>query len=154
MNFSITFGDEPDTKNTWSDWKLIPASPPMIPPPEPILNLVSVPGRSDPIDLSKYPFGKLLYQPITGVWSFMWEPLGHQDRVEKYEAIRRWAHGRVCKIRLEEDPDHYYQGRLTVDQPTTGEGPNQIDISYTISPKRYNYKDNTEDTSWVSDWHN
>lgn len=152
MNFSITFGTEPDVKNTWGDWQLIPASPPMIPPPEPILNLVEIPGRSEPIDLSTYPFGKIIYRTISGVWTFLWEPHGHEDRVAKYEEIRKWAHGRTCRIRLEEDPEHYYYGRLTVGQPSTGEGPNQIDIAYTIGPKRYNYSDGSEDTSWVSDW--
>lgn len=152
MNFSITFGDEPDTRNTWGDWKLIPATPPMIPPPEPILNQIEVPGRSDPIDLSTYPFGKVIYRQISGTWSFMWEPNGHKDRVSKYEEIRRWLHGRKCIVRLEEDPEHYYYGRMTVDAPTTGQGPNQIDINYTLSPKRYNFADNTEDTSWVSGW--
>lgn len=153
MYFSITFGTEPDLRNTWEDWKLIPAAPPTVDPPEPILNYVDIPGRRlGPIDLSTYPFGKILYKPVSGVWSFLTEPHGHHERVVKSDAIRKWLHGRVTTIRLEEDPEHYYRGRLTVGPMATGQGPNQIDIEYTLEPIRYNVKDNTEDTTWVTEW--
>ena len=153
MYFSITFGREPDIRNTWADWKLIPASPPTVPPPEPNQNLVDIPGRREgPIDLSKYPFGYVTYQRITGSWAFLTEPNGHKGRVQKYEAIRRWLHGRTTMVRLEEDPQHYYYGTFTVSPISTGEGPNQIAISFNLEPLRYNVLDDTEDETWVSDW--
>ncbi len=153
MYFSITFGAEPDMKNTWEDWKLIPATPPMIEPPEPNLNFVEIPGRAEgPIDMSKYPFGRITYQRISGSWNFLTEPEGHAKRVELYESIRRWLHGRTTSIVLEEDPDHYYRGIFTVSPVSTGNGPNQITISYNLEPLRYNVEDDTVDSSWVSDW--
>lgn len=153
MYFSITFGADPNTRNTWEDWKLIPATPPMIPPPTPNTTLVDIPGRRQgPIDMSKYPFGRITYQRIGGSWNFMTEPNGHIDRVQKYEMIRKWLHGRVDIIRLEEDPKHYYRGRFTVSSFTTGNGPNQITINYDLEPLRYNTIDGTEDTEWLSDW--
>lgn len=153
MYFSITFGAEPDMKNTWEDWKLIPAAPPMIEPPEPNLNFVEIPGRAEgPIDMSKYPFGRITYQRISGSWNFLTEPEGHAKRVELYESIRRWLHGRTTSIILEEDPDHYYWGIFTVSPVSTGNGPNQITISYHLEPLRYNVEDDTVDSSWVSDW--
>ncbi len=153
MYFSITFGKEPDVRNTWEDWKLIPATPPMIEPPEANRNLIDIPGRRQgPIDLSKYPFGKITYKRISGGWTFLTEPKGHRDRVQKYEAIRKWLHGRTTIIRLEEDPQHYYKGTFTVSPMSTGNGPNQISIAYDLEPLRYNVIDDTEDTGWVSDW--
>lgn len=153
MYFSVTFGTEPDIRNTWEDWRLIPATPPMIMPPSPNLNLVDIPGRRQgPIDMSKYPFGYITYQRISGSWTFLYEPKSHQDRVDHYESIRRWLHGRTCIARLEEDPGHYYRGVFTVGAPSTGQGPNQIDIQFSLEPLRYNVKDNTEDTTWVSSW--
>lgn len=151
--FSITFGESPDSKNTWDDWQLIPSTPPVVEPPSPNRNLVDIPGRRQgPIDLSKYPFGRITYQRISGSWTFLTEPNGHQGRVNKYESIRRWLHGRTTKIRLEEDPQHYYKGTLTVSPFSTGTGPNQIVISYDLEPLRYNVSNDTEDTGWVSDW--
>ncbi len=153
MYFSITFGKSPDSKNTWDDWGLIPAAPPTVEPPEPNLNLVEIPGRrSGPIDMSKYPFGKITYQRISGSWGFVWEPGTHAARVAKYETIRRWLHGRTTIARLEEDPQHYYRGIFTVSAVSTGNGPNQITIGFNLEPLRYNVSDDSEDTSWVSDW--
>ena len=125
MYFSISFGKDPDIRNTWKDWGMIPDTPPMIPPPDPNLNLVSIPGSNTTIDLSKYPTGKITYQRITG---------------------------RNTIIRLEEDPHHYYKGILTVSTISTGNGPNQISIGYNLEPMRYNVSDDSRDTSWVSDW--
>lgn len=153
MYFSITFEDGIDTRNTWEDWNLIPATPPMIEAPEPNLNFVDIPGRAaGPIDLSKYPFGKITYQRISGSWSFLTEPEGHAQRVGLYESVRGWLHGRTAKIILEEDPVHYYRGIFTVGPVSTGNGPNQISIGYNLEPLRYNVSDNSVDTTWVSDW--
>ena len=33
MNHSITFGAGNNTRNTWTNWKLLPESPPVVPPP-------------------------------------------------------------------------------------------------------------------------
>ena len=153
MYFSLTFGSDPNAKNTWEDWKLIPATPPMIAAPNPNTTLVDIPGRRQgPIDMSKYPFGRITYQRITGSWTFLFEPKGHSDRVRKYEMIRKWLHGRTDKVRLEEDSRHYYMGRYTVSSISTGNGPNQITIGYDLEPLRYNTADDTEDTEWLSDW--
>ena len=153
MYFSLTFGTDPEIRNTWEDWKLIPTAPPVVEPPQPNLNLIDIPGRRQgPIDLSKYPFGRITYQRITGSWTFLTEPNGHQDRVNKYDAIRRWLHGRTTKVRLEEDQAHYYVGMFTVTPFATGSGPNEISISYSLEPLRYNVIDDTEDTTWLSEW--
>lgn len=152
MYFSITFGKDPDIKNTWEDWGMIPDTPPMIPPPEPNLNLVAIPGSNATIDLSKYPTGKITYQRISGSWTFLMQPNGHKNRVYLYEAVRKWLHGRNTIIRLEEDMLHYYKGIFTVSTISTGNGPNQISIGYNLEPMRYNVSDNSIDTSWVSDW--
>ena len=153
MYFSLTFGVSPDSKNTWDDWGLIPATPPTVPPPEPNLNLVEIPGRRQgPIDLSKYPTGKLTYQRISGSWNFLFEPRGAADRIAKYEAIRRWLHGRTTTVKMEEDPQHYYRGFFSVSSISTGNGPSQIAVGFNLEPLRYNVSDDSEDTGWVSDW--
>ena len=153
MYFSLTFGLDPDIRNTWEDWKMIPAAPPAIETPQPNLRMVDIPGRRQgPIDLSKYPFGKISYQRTSGSWTFLMEPNGHQDRVMKEAAIRKWLHGRTTRVRLEEDPEHYYQGIFSVSPISTGNGPNQITIGYNLEPIRYNVKDGTEDTTWLSEW--
>ena len=46
MYYSLTFTVNGVEKNTWSDWNMIPSTPPMIPAPEPNTNYVDIPGRS------------------------------------------------------------------------------------------------------------
>ena len=45
MYYSLTFIIGGIKKNTWADWRLIPDTPPSIPPPEPNLNYVDIPTR-------------------------------------------------------------------------------------------------------------
>ena len=154
MYFSLTFGTGTSTRNTWSNWNLIPDTPPIIPPPEPNRRMVDIPGRSEgPIDLSMYPFGKMTYQRITGSWTFLADP--EQDpsvRETLYNDMRQFLHGRTDRVIREEDTSHYYYGFFTVDAPRTGKGPLQIRVSYDLEPLRYNVSDNSVDTTWVSDW--
>jgi len=147
--FSLTFGD---SKNTWTDWGLIPDGPPMVPPPTPNQNLVDVPGRvQGPIDLSVAIFGRITYQRISGTWNFLKDVYSAESRLETYETIRNWLHGRTTWVVLEEDPEHYFYGRFTVSVPQTGSGPLRISIGYDLEPVRYNLDDSIDET-WVQNW--
>lgn len=147
MYYSLTFGG---AKNTWDDWKLIPNSPPMVPPPEPNTNMVDIPGRSaGPIDLSTYPFGKLTYKRITGSWTFLRDTTHRNMRVQMYEVIRSWLHGKYTTVILEDDPNHYFQGRFYVSAPQNSTGPTQITISYDLEPRRFNLNGSV-DNNWIN----
>ena len=46
MGYSLTFvGDDNQSRNTYTDWNLIPESPPVVPTPSPKTNYVDIPGR-------------------------------------------------------------------------------------------------------------
>lgn len=146
MYYSLTFGG---AKNTWTDWKLIPSTPPMVPPPEPVTNLVDIPGRRlGPIDLSLFPFNRLSYQRITGTWDFLRDTENINTRKTMYEAIRAYLHGKYTTVSLEEDPTHYFRGRFLVSAPKNSIGPTSISISYDLEPMRFN-QNGTVDTTWV-----
>lgn len=150
MYYSLTFGG---SKNTWTDWKLIPESPPMVDPPTPNTNLVDIPGRTKgPIDLSKAVYGKITYQRITGSWTFVRDVENRMTRMGMYETIRRWLHGRETTVSLEEDPAHYFKGRFTVSAPTSNQYPIRIAIGFDLEPVRYNVSDDSIDSTWLSDW--
>ena len=150
MYYSLTFEIGGVQKNTWADWRLVPDTPPSIPMPEINLNYVDIPGRSGgPLDLTGIPFNKFTYKRITGSWNFLREPDNRKTRVELYEAIRRYFIGRVGLVKMEEDLDHYYQGRFAVGQPKTGTGPIEFTIAYDLAPVRYNVSDNSIDASFA-----
>ena len=157
MYHSITFGASPNTKNTWTDWNLIPESPPVISAPKPNTNFVEIPGRiKGPIDASLIPFGHQTYERITGTWVFvMRDDYWHTPNPQNvYDTIRSWLHGKRTKIVLEDDSTHAFYGVFTVEAPQRSKGPFAIQITYDLEPVRYN-SNGTVDTTWlpaVSSW--
>lgn len=146
MYYSLTFGGE---RNTWTDWQLIPSTPPTVAPPEPVKNQVEIPGRRlGPIDLSDFPFNRMTYKRITGTWDFLRETARSTTRRELFEQLRKYLHGKTTTVRMEEDPAHYFRGRFTVGTASNGRGPTSISIGYDLEPMRYNL-DGTVDETWV-----
>ena len=147
MYYSLTFGGE---RNTWDDWGLIPSTPPMIEPPEPVTNLVEIPGRRlGPLDLSTFPFNRMIYSRISGTWDFLRDTTSPTMRTEMFEEIRRYLHGKYTTVKLEEDPSHYFRGRFIVSAPKNGVGPTSISIGYDLEPLRFN-QNGTIDSTWIT----
>lgn len=152
MYHSITFGSGQTSKNTWSDWKLVPESPPVIAAPRVKTNYVDIPGRlSGPLDMTEVPFGGPMYERITGNFLFvMYDDYWYTPNPRTvYENVRGWLHGRTCPIVLEDDSSHYYYGRFSVAPPTLGQGPFAIQISYDLEPLRHNVSNDSVDTTWL-----
>ena len=158
MYYSVTFIVDGVEKNTWDDWKMIPNTPPMISPPEPNLDMVEIPGRSrGPLDMSGVAFGKMTYKRMTGSWTFYKEPLTLDTRRLFYDQIVAFFNGRIVKVILkDEEPTHFYAGRIRVGVPSTSKGPMTIQLTYDLIPARWNVSDNTVDESYgaedVSTW--
>lgn len=147
MYYSLTFAG---TKNTWTDWGLIPESPPVVAPPSPKTNFVDIPGRvRGPLDMSKVPWNRIMYERSSGSWSFVKELTTPTMRNQTYEAIRLWLHGRTCKVALEDDPTHYYLGMFTVSEQQSGPNMLRISIGYSLEPVRYNASNDSIDTTYV-----
>lgn len=147
MYYSLTFAK--GEKNTWTDWGLIAASPPMIPPPSPILNLVDIPGREGgPVDLTRVLFNNLRYPRITGSWEFILPEKNARTRIEKYEEIRSWLHGRMTQVQTEDDVFHYFQGYFILKEPKSKQNTSEFTIGYDLEPIRYNL-DGTKDNEFL-----
>ena len=121
MYYSLTFGNYIafDTKkNTWTHWHLIPDSPPVIPTPEPQLNIVTIPGRADGgLDLSRVPFGQLQYSRMSGNWNFILGEDYNRQRDDILESMRRFLHGKEMDLELETEPATLYRGIFLVGTP-------------------------------------
>lgn len=152
MYYSLTFTINGVQKNTWADWGLIPETPPMIPPPEPNLNYVDIPGRSGgPLDLTGVPFNKITYKRMSGSWNFLKEPTSRRTRAELYSELIQYFTGKTGRVKLEEDLEHYYTGRFSVGQPSTSIGPIKFTISFDLAPVRYNVSNNAVDSSYANE---
>lgn len=149
--YSITFENSAGTKNTWTNWKFIPSTPPMIPFPEIETNYVNIPGRrAGPLDLTGKTIGKLTYKRITGSWLFYMDPTSTTIRKTRYDEICRYFHGKICKVTLEEDTTRYYQGRIFVSLPQTGTGPIKFQLNYDLEPARYLTSNGSIDSQWIT----
>lgn len=151
MGYSITFGEGSATRNTYTNWNLLPESPPVVPPPTPKTNYVEIPGRQrGPLDMTRVPFNRVTYERISGSWTFvLFEDYWHTANPKTtYETVRSWLHGRSTKMVLEEDPNHYFLGRFTVEPPNRTTSPFVMSIGYSLEPVRYN-TDGSIDSNWV-----
>ena len=109
MYHSVTFGD----KNTWDDWRLVPASRPVFNPPAQKVTTLDIPGGDGVIDLSQSLTGYPVYQNRTGSIEFIvmndFKPW-HMA----YSDIMDYLHGQKLRAVLEDDPEYFYEGRFTV----------------------------------------
>lgn len=133
MYHSVTFG----TKNSYSDWHLVPDSRPVIAMPEQKKEVVDVPGGNGVLDMSmaltKFPIfnrrsGSLTFHVLNGYRN--WKDL--------YEEIAMYLHGQKLNMWLEDDPDYYYTGYFAVTWTSNNDGTwSDIEIEYDLEPYKY-----------------
>ena len=105
----VIFGD----KHTYRDWGLLTKSRPNISPPTPKLKLVQVPGSDNIIDLTESLTGQVHYEMRT--ISFEFVMMAERARWPSlYSEIMNYLHGKKIRIIMDDDPNFYYTGRVTV----------------------------------------
>lgn len=131
---SIIFG----SKHSWEDWGLVPSERPSVVMPDVNTYFVDIPGANGHLDLSDVLLGFPTYAMRSGDWKFniandktqyTWERL--------YEAMAAYLHGRRRKCTLTDDPAYYYEGRLTLDDFSSGEHFSTINIKYELDPFKW-----------------
>ena len=141
MYHSITFGNVSNGtfsgKNTWDDWHLIPSSGPVIAQSSVSDSFKEIPGRKNgPMNFSDYLTGKIIYGQRNGSIQFVVDN-DHEDWTIIQSNIVNYLHGKYMKMRLEDDPDYYYEGRFTVGNWESESWNSSITISYSVKPYKY-----------------
>lgn len=133
-----------DWVSTWDDWHIVPEKRPEIATPPLVENYLSIPGLSGKLDLSEILTGRPVYEQREGTWNFFVETNDNENLYgewqDRYSAILNTIHGKRLKIRLEDDPEFEYEGRITVgnwDSQNDGTG-SKIPISYKCDPYKKN----------------
>ena len=103
-----------------------------IQPAEPKLNLIDVPGADGDKDLSDRPAGRIVYKSRTLTWTFALYP--GEKWHDKHRQVSNALNGKRCRITLDDDPNYYYDGRLTVKKYNTDKLLRQITIEAVCSP--------------------
>lgn len=105
----VIFGD----KHSYRDWGLLTKSRPKISPPQPKMKLIQVPGSNAVIDLTESLTGQVHYEPRT--ISFEFTLMAERDRWPSlHSEILNYMHGKRIRIIMDDDPNFYYEGRVTV----------------------------------------
>lgn len=136
MYHSITFTNEDGvSKNTWDDWHLIPSERPSIAYPSPktqITQIAHVHGIAyDATEIQ----GFLSYGLSSGSWAFVVSDQT-MNWVDLYSELLNYMHGHRVRIVLEDDPNHYYEGRVKVNWQT-GASFSSVSIEYSINKYLY-----------------
>lgn len=81
-------------------------------PAEPKTNFIDIPGVDGSKDFTESPAGRVVYKTRKITWKYKLYP--GDDWATKYTHVSNAINGWSGKITLDEDPDYYYQGRVTV----------------------------------------
>lgn len=130
-----------DDYNTWDMWHLVPSGRPTPTIPEVRTNYVTIPGRSGSLDLSTALTGSPIYEDRELEADFI---LVDQlmNWMDVYHDIVNKLHGQRMKIRLVDDPDWYYIGRVMVSDFASNSDYSSISITCQLEPYKYS------DTPW------
>jgi len=101
-------------------------------PAEPKTNFVNVPGTDGSKDLSTQPAGRVVYKDRKITWTFALYP--GDNWAEKKHQVSNALNGRRCRITFDDDPDYYYNGRLTVKSYALDRTLRQITVEATCAP--------------------
>lgn len=122
--------------NTYDDWHIVPASRPLISPPAIKTEYLEVPGAMGALDYTGVLTGSVPLKDRTGTWNF-YVLNGYEAWFLKYSDIMNKIQGKKFRIWLEDDPDHYYIGRLRLSSWQSVKDYSQIQITYQVDPQRY-----------------
>lgn len=148
--------------HTWDNWHLIPSSRPDVVQPTPAYKNIEIPGKSGTLDLSEYLTGVLPYSDRKGTFEFIavnnvgnvkfngpardfvndldFQKIGAQtygDWVTRKSTIASVLDGRKMKVFLEDDPDHYYYGRVFFKEWRSDPQFSKVVIEYQFNPFKY-----------------
>lgn len=125
-----------DIYDTWSSWHLVPSDRPEVKPPAFKSNYIEKRGANGMLDVSNSLTGYPLFNDREGSWDFMVLDES-KSWSEVYSDIMNTIHGRKMKIRLSDDPDYYYIGRLTIDDFASDKVASKIVLNYKTEPYKY-----------------
>lgn len=151
--------------NTWDDWHLIPSSRPLIAVPQFKSEYIDVPGGNGSIDASTILWATPVYTSGGAVESVTYQE-GYptfQNRsgsiefyvmndygqwYNRYSDAMDYLHGQKVKLILEDEPDYYYRGRMTVNQWRSEKSWSKITLDYNFEPFKYELFTSLEEWLW------
>lgn len=108
-------------------------------PAEPRVNFLEIPGRNGLLDLTEAN-GEVKFNSREFVFVFSVASGDTLTFDERLSAVSNALNGLRCKITLDRDPDHYWQGRCVLSEYDQDKNIGQIEVTATVDP--YKLKQN------------
>lgn len=140
---SITIGG----KHTWRDWHLMPDPRPVIEPPEPKFNYISVPGADGSLDASDAISKRVLFNNREGYFTFHIAN-GYEPWDAIYHKMQRDIQGKNVKAILDDDPLWYYEGRFWFSEPKQDQYWMKVFLNYNVKPYKKKIYSSTDEIGW------
>lgn len=138
----VTLGE----KHSYDDWGLILSSC-VITPPDPQLNLVTVPLRDGSLDLTEALTDDVKYKDRSITLTFtMVDPRKYWSA--KVSEISNYLHGKRMKIIIDDDLAFYYVGRVAIDDWNSEKSVGKLVVKGTVDPYKYDIQSSAEDWLW------
>lgn len=132
-----------ETRNSWTDWRLIPSSRPVIAQASYVEKYIDVPGRDGQYDLTDWLLGnRPSYTNRQGNLEFYVDNNKSEIPYKTWEALRtdiaNFLNGTLIKMVLADDPEFYYQGRCRLSDWKSEANRSRVVIEYRLEPYKTN----------------
>lgn len=124
----MTIGD----KHTWRDFGLLPKEIPVFAPAIPKLSYEDIPLSDGSLDYTVSLMDKVAYADREGSFDFVC--LHNGDWPAVYSEIAAYLGGRKYRCILDDDPNHYYEGRFWIDEWGSSGAYGELRIAYRVAP--------------------
>lgn len=133
--------------HTLNDWGFALQNNNYIGEPEPITSYISVPGRDGLIDASEAISGRVIYKtrPLSFILGGI-RPCKDWDSV--MSALRNDINGKICKITIDNDKAHFWEGRVFIEGFDRMRDLGQFTLRMTAYPYKYNTESSIDLWLW------
>lgn len=139
--------NNPQYVHSFEKFGLFPAKKPVISPAKAKINIIDVSGSSSSIDFTESLTGKIEYGRRTGDFRYVtFAPREHWDKI--YMDLCNAIHGKRKWVLLDELPEYFLDGRLTVSNPEYKKDKMFITIKGDFEPYRKNINGTLDDWLW------
>lgn len=148
---SVTFINEDDvSKNSWTDFLLVPTSRPVVSLPEGQEFTQEIPGRNGKIDFQNYIVPQTVFKNRIGEFEFL---IDHDnDNYRSWTTTKNeivdFMHGKWLRMILEDEPDFYYEGRFYIKEWKNNSDWSTLTISYDLDPVKKSVIASTDAWKW------